>query len=132
MIHALAEHHGDRPMVTAQDVRRDVLGSDSWLTIFVARAVRQELVGYGAVYPIAQLQFGVRGLELHHLYVTPARRGEGIGRRLIAKSVDHARQNGCAYVAVGTDPDNHQAGKVYLAAGFAKRPEVGPRYVLRL
>ncbi|QUJ75873.1 GNAT family N-acetyltransferase [Sulfitobacter albidus] len=130
MIHALAAHHGDAAVITKDTLARDALGAVPWLHVLVAEGARG-LVGYAALCPLAQLQFGVRGMDMHHLFVAPDMRGRGLGRRLTQASVAHARDLGCRYLTVGTHPDNHGAAAAYRAMGFAARPAPGPRFSLR-
>ncbi len=90
------------------------------------------LVGYAALCPTAQMQFGFRGMDLHHLYVNPAIRGAGLGRRLIEACIEVATSLGCAFMVVGTDPQNHGAQAAYKACGFEALPGDGSRFWMRL
>ena len=83
------------------------------------------LVGYGTLCPLVQLQFGARGMDMHHLFVMPQVRRSGVGAALIAACLDHAKDHHCAYMTVGTDPDNSAAQEVYRAAGFEDLPPPG-------
>ena len=60
MIKALAAHHGDAATVTPDRLARDALGEAPWLRLLVAEQAGR-LIGYAALCPLAQLQFGVRG-----------------------------------------------------------------------
>jgi GNAT superfamily N-acetyltransferase len=113
MIHALAAHHGDPPACTPEALLRDAFGPDPWVTLLLA-----EGAGYAALTRQVQLQTGRRGIDLHHLFVSPRSRGTGTGSALVTATCDHARSLGCAVVTVGTDPDNHAAQAFYLARGF--------------
>jgi ribosomal protein S18 acetylase RimI-like enzyme len=126
MVHALAAHHGDAPSVTMDDLRRDALGPQPWIRVLIA-----EGAGYAAMCPLVQLQYGVRGMDLHHLYVGEQVRGRGIGRALIDASLEVARGLGCRYMTVGTDPENVAAQAVYRAIGFEKIGETGPRFRMK-
>ena len=129
MIHALAVHHGDVATVTEQELRRDALGNAPWIRVLVAE--QATLVGYAVLCPLTQLQFGVRGMDMHHLFVVPASRGSGVGRALIAASLAQAKAEGCRYVTVGTHPQNAAAAQVYRAAGFEDLPPPGPRFRMK-
>lgn len=131
MVQALAQHHGDAPQVTLADLRRDCLGDAPWLRVLVAARAGQ-MLGYAALCPLAQMQFGVRGMDMHHLFVVPQARGIGVGRRLIEASLTLARKLECRYMTVGTHPDNHAAGAVYQAMAFQPLPPSGPRFRIRL
>ena len=126
MIHALAAHHGDAPVTTLEDLRRDALGMHPWLQVLVAPGL-----GYAALCPLAQLQFGVRGMDMHHLFVVETARGSGVGRALIDASIAHAKAQECRYLTVGTHPDNRAAQAVYRAAGFEDLPVSGARFRMK-
>lgn len=131
MIRALARHHGDTPEVTEADLRRDLFAAPHWLTVLVAQA-GPGLAGYAALVPLAQLQNGLRGMELHHLYVRDDDRNLGTGSRLVEAAVAHARRLGCAWVTVGTAEDNAAARAFYERRGFLPRPVAGQRLARRL
>ena len=92
----------------------------------------ERLVGHALLFPLAQAQFGSRGMDLHHLFVAEDCRGQGVGRALIDGVLDLATRLGCAYVAVGTQGENARAVAVYDAAGFVLRAPGGLRLVKRL
>lgn len=126
MIHALAAHHGDSAAVTEDDLRRDALGSSPWLRVLVA-----EGVGYAALCPLAQLQFGVRGMDLHHIFVVEAARGLGVGGALINASIACAKGEGARFLTVGTHPDNLSAQDIYRSAGFEEFGAGGVRFRMK-
>lgn len=127
MVHALAAHHGDDAAVTEADLARDLFSARPWMQVLLAETPDGP-VGYAALLPIAQLQKGVRGMELHHLYVAPDDRGSGIGGLLIEAAGDHARRQGCSYMSVGTHPGNLAAQSFYTRRGFSPRPLAGARF----
>jgi GNAT superfamily N-acetyltransferase len=128
MIHALAAHHGDTSTLTLEGLSQEARG---WHCIIVACA-GQDVVGCAALLPMGQLQFGVRGMDMHHLFVVAAHRGRGVGRALIDASIAVSKQLNCKYLTVGTHPDNATVAQVYLAAGFDPLPDSGPRFRIRL
>ncbi|WP_299373341.1 GNAT family N-acetyltransferase [uncultured Tateyamaria sp.] len=132
MICALAAHHGDTPDVNPTQLRRDVFGPQRWFTVLVADMGPKGLVGYTALLPLGQLQMGARGMDMHHLFVRPACRGQGIGKALMDAAQTHCRSLGCKIMTVGTHPDNHAAAQFYQTHGFAPRPASGPRFSMPL
>lgn len=130
MVHALAAHHGDTAVLTSEILSRDLFGIPSWITALVA-TTNAGLCGYAVLTPMTQLQFGVRGMDMHHLYVKPVWRGAGVGRALLDASVAHAKSQHCSFLTVGTAPDNHAAQAFYLAAGLGQRPPSGPRFSIK-
>ncbi|WP_298854105.1 GNAT family N-acetyltransferase [uncultured Ruegeria sp.] len=91
-----------------------------------------EVVGYAALCPLTQLQMGLRGIDMHHLFVERSFRGRGIGRQLIEGSMRKARALCCGYMMVGTHPENSDAQAVYLACGFKQRHGAHPRFCVSL
>lgn len=123
MVHALAVHHGDPVVVTLGDLKRDFFGSHPWVHGLIA--VGQ---GYAALCPLAQVQYGVRGMDVHHLYVEPEARGHGVGRALMDAAQRYAQGLGCRYLTVGTHPDNDAAQAMYRAIGYEGLGPAGPRF----
>jgi ribosomal protein S18 acetylase RimI-like enzyme len=80
---------------------------------------KQDPVGY------SQLRFRfsmwVSGLEaqLDDLFVLPTARRRGVGRQLLAASVETARVRGARVVGLNTNERNQEALRLYAAAGFS-------------
>ena len=113
MVHALAAHHGDPAACTRAALERDLFGPDAFLTVLIAEG------GYTALYPMVSLHWGVRGMEMHHLYVDPARRGSGLGKALVEAAIARTQAEGGRFLALGTHPGNDTARGFYAALGFA-------------
>ncbi|MGC3938935.1 GNAT family N-acetyltransferase [Roseobacter sp. EG26] len=131
MVGKLAEHHGDVATVTLEELARDVLGASPWVRILVAE-LSGDVVGYAALCPMAQMQFGARGMDLQHLFVEEHARRLGAGRALIKASQTRARAEGCKYLSVGTHPDNVMVHGIYPAMGFDPLDPPGPRFRINL
>ena len=58
---------------------------------------------------------------LEELYVTPERRGEGLGRALLDAAVEISRERGATYISLGTSTDDTAALGLYESAGFTNR-----------
>jgi ribosomal protein S18 acetylase RimI-like enzyme len=58
---------------------------------------------------------------LAELYVVPERRGQGIGRALMQASMEVAREQGAAYMDLGTSEDDVAARALYESLGFSNR-----------
>ncbi len=112
MVHALAAHHGDPAACTREALERDLFGPRAFLTVLIAEA------GYTALYPMASLHWGMRGMEMHHLYVQPTQRGTGLGKTLVLAAIDFAKSEGAQFMTLGTHPGNAAARAFYASLGF--------------
>lgn len=134
MIHALSAHHGDPPETTLADVERDLFPSDGppWALALIAAAGAQP-IGYAALYRKPWLERGVRGMELHHLFVSGDWRSRGLGKRLVAEAIELARAAGCTRLSVGASIDNTRAHRFYPSAGFVlSTGPAGPRWKMEI
>jgi ribosomal protein S18 acetylase RimI-like enzyme len=63
------------------------------------------------------------GLEcyLAELYVTPARRGQGLGRALMEAALREARNRGADTMDIGVDEPDFAARRLYESLGFTNR-----------
>lgn len=79
----------------------------------------------------AQLRFrpslytGALDAYLEELYVTPERRGHGLGRALLEAAMEYSKERGAAHIDLGTSEDDAAARALYESAGFTNR-EGGP------
>ena len=131
LVSKLAAYHGDVAALTRREFERNVFGDRPWIYVLVAEA-KGELVGYAALCGLIQLQFGARGMDMHHLFVEEAFRGRGVGHGLVEACMSKARLLSCRYLAVGTDPENQAAQAFYEGLGFARRDAHPPRFSMRL
>lgn len=131
MVEALARHHDDVPQITAEILERDIFGFVPWIYVIIAE-VGGRAVGYAALCPLIKLQVGIRGIDMHHLFVEADFRGSGIGKQLIEGAMQKARELSCSQMSVGTHPDNLSAQAVYLACGFERRDASNPRFRIAL
>lgn len=127
MIGLLAQHHGDTPGLTPADLDRDLFGPQSWAEVLVADGPTG-LMGYAALTRAVQLQHGGRTMDLHHLFVQEAARGQGLGKALVQAAIDLAQSRGCLWLTVGTAPDNLAAQAVYPKLGFKAYVPQGARF----
>lgn len=98
-------HHGVDLSVL---VRPDVV-------FLVARDAGGRAVGCGGV----QLQEGAAG-ELKRMFVSPAVRGQGLARRLLARLEQEAAGRGCEAVRLETGIHQHAAIALYGCAGYER------------
>jgi GNAT superfamily N-acetyltransferase len=63
-----------------------------------------------------------RRMEVKHLYVAPAARGSGIGRRLLNRLEAHARRQGVTWLVLDTNRSLTAAAGLYASDGFVPVP----------
>lgn len=131
MIALHAECHGDTAKISAVDLDRDLFGVHPWITALVAEAGGR-LIGYALLVPMYRAGDGMRGMELHQIFVRRDHRGQGIGRHLVSRARDHARVAGCGYLSVSAATGNFGAHRFYEQMNFRAGPVTGMRYVQAL
>ncbi len=127
MVSALAAHHGDHAELSSDELTTLAFSDQPWITLIVAEFENQ-IAGYAALCPLIQLQWGKKGMDVHHLFVKDTFRKRGIGSRLIDAAVNESLRQGCSYITVGTHPDNTAAQMVYQACGFRLVASSSPRF----
>ncbi|NLJ42421.1 MAG: GNAT family N-acetyltransferase [Bacteroidales bacterium] len=112
----------DRPGTVYFDPTTDALyelfripGSVYW----VAEA-NGSLAGGCGIYPTPGLPDGCA--ELVKFYLLPQWRGKGIGRTLMEKCFDSAREEGYRQLYLESLPELHKAVSMYLKSGFRQIP----------
>lgn len=90
--------HGDpTDHLTAAAIRRDGFGADPEFVVLLAES-GDGLLGYAMFYDAYEPSYAARGVYMADLYVRPAARRLGLGRRLVAAVADHGRRHGRRYV----------------------------------
>lgn len=131
MIAELAAHHGDEAHLTPEQLERDLFGAHPWISGLVAES-GDDLIGYAILVPLYRAQEGVRGMDLHQLFVRAEHRGHGIGQHLVTRARELARQAGCGYLSVSAATGNFAAHRFYEHMDFTARPVTGMRYMQAL
>jgi len=129
MIKALSAHHGDEAQITFDQLERDTMGAHPWVRVLVAE-VEGALIGYAGMIPQSKLHYGLRAMDVHHLFVREAWRSKGAGQALLKACEAEAAALGCANLTIGTAPDNVKAQEVYKAYGFEEMQPGGPQFKL--
>ena len=91
--------------------------------LFIARSA-QKIVGCCALRPLDNADYP-NACEMKRLYVRPALRGCGLGRRLAEAVLQAAQQAGYTYVLLDTLSEMETARAMYQDLGFV---EVAPYY----
>lgn len=76
---------------------------------------------------VALRDLGDGALELKRMYLQPARRGRGLGRRLLTIAIDWARARGASVIRLDTSERMETAQTLYEAYGFRRVPGEAPR-----
>lgn len=74
--------------------------------------------GYIALAFWHSLEFGGRVVVLDELYLAPAHRGRGLGRKSVGFVREWAKKNGAAAVRLEVNHHNKRAKELYLKTGF--------------
>ncbi|SIN39855.1 GNAT family N-acetyltransferase [Micromonospora cremea] len=83
-----------------------------------------ELVGCLQITYIPGLgRHGAERSLIESVRVRSDRRGQGLGRELMAWAIDQARRRGCALVQLTTDKTRQDAHRFYLSLGFVASHE---------
>jgi GNAT superfamily N-acetyltransferase len=70
---------------------------------------------------------GGRALELKRMYLRPASRGRGLGKRLLAIALEWGGANGARVIRLDTSERMEAARALYEAHGFRRVPGEAPR-----
>ncbi|AXY78353.1 GNAT family N-acetyltransferase [Paraflavitalea soli] len=89
-------------------------------SIYYVAIVNDQLMGGAGIFPSDGLPEGT--CELVKMYLLPAARGLGLGKLLIDKALDFAREAGYRQVYLETMPELRKAVSVYEKFGFQYLP----------
>ena len=115
---SLAEFGANKPGTVYYDDTTDhlyELFQQSGSVYFVA-VLDNVVVGGAGIYPSNGLPTGI--CELVKMYLSPAARGIGAGKKLIAKCVEFASENNYHSIYLETMPELKKAVSVYEKLGF--------------
>jgi putative acetyltransferase len=114
----LAEFKANKPGTVYYDDRTDHLFEEFKVdrSIYFVAEFDGKIAGGSGVYPTANLPAGT--CELVKLYLSPAARGKGIGKLLLEKCIDAARELGYSKMYLETMPELKIAIPMYERSGF--------------
>lgn len=113
MLQALADHDGGTAPVASEAALAGALKAG----LIHALIHDQGMVIYYADYSTHR---GEPGLYIQDLFVSPAARGSGLARALVAATLRHQTW-GARYITLGVNPDNAAATRFYAKTGFTRR-----------
>ena len=106
----------DDPEGTHQFIKERLQNGDS--TIFVSINDDESLNGFVQLYPSFCSVSMIPILILYDLFVDPEMRTSGIGRDLMNKARDYARENGFKRLELSTAKDNVIGQSLYESLGY--------------
>ncbi|GHD54416.1 N-acetyltransferase [Thalassobaculum fulvum] len=122
---AEAQDAADYVESTVDDLLRDGFGPAPRFHALLAEAVdpasgRRDAIGLALYYFTYSTWAGRPNLYIEDLYVDPDRRGDGIGRRLVAALARAAVDGGCARLELAVKTDN-RAREFYERLGMVRK-----------
>jgi GNAT superfamily N-acetyltransferase len=118
LIKGLAEYErlGDEVEATEDDIRESLFGDWPGAEVVLAY-VGSELAGFALFFHNFSTFLGRRGLYLEDLFVLPAYRGRGVGRRLLAHLARVALERKCGRMEWWVLDWNESAIRFYQSIG---------------
>lgn len=118
----LAEFGANHPGTVYYDPTTDTLFEvfQKERSYYFVAEINGEVVGGGGVYPTDGLPDDT--CELVKMYLLPQARGTGLGRTLIEKCIDKAKELGYQKIYLETMPELKQALNIYAKFGFEYLP----------
>jgi len=119
---AVYERAGNEVVATEDSLRQSLFGPDS-----PARALMCErdgqAIGYAVYFYSYSTWLGCKGLYLEDLYISPAARGSGAGKRLLRHLAQLAVDEGCGRFEWSVLDWNETAIRFYESFGAAPQSE---------
>jgi len=124
MIVKLASYQKHEAEVTTdqETLRKQLCQSKPPFECLIAE-VDGEAVGFALFYYFYSTWEGRTGLFLEDLYVSACRRSQGLGRALLQRLSELARERGCSRMDWMVQADNHAAQAFYANLGARSLPE---------
>ena len=88
--------------------------------VLLATGPEGTATGFVQMYPGFSSLAAARTFVLYDLFVDPAARQRGVGRRLMEAAADEARRQGAVSMVLSTAKTNHRAQRLYESLGWAR------------
>lgn len=113
-------------VLTDQALQRATQGliEDRALGRILTARLDGELVGVAVISFLWTLEHGGAAAWLDEVYVEPARRRDGIGRKLVEAAMQVARDSGCIALDLEVDAGHEAAERLYERMGFRRHRRV--------
>jgi GNAT superfamily N-acetyltransferase len=89
---AVYEKLSDKVIATEETLSETIFSSNSHVIVYLAE-YKKELAGYAIFFRNFSTFIGRAGIYLEDIYVRPRFRGKGIGKKLLSKVIELAREN---------------------------------------
>ena len=116
------EREPDAVVATEEDLLRDGWGETPRFRALMAE-VEGEAAGFALYFTSYSTWLGHHGIRLEDLYVTPTRRGQGVGKALLARLAKIAVDEGCPRLEWDVLAWNEPAIRVYEKIGATMQHE---------
>jgi ribosomal protein S18 acetylase RimI-like enzyme len=113
-----------KPEAMTAALRRLLVEHDLGLVVIARDGQAGSVVGYGIATFGYDLEFAGRDAFVTELFVTPAQRRRGLGRKLLASLVEALRTRDTRAVHLMVNPVNERARSLYAGAGFVVSPRI--------
>ncbi len=132
MICALCAYHGDEAQVGVAQIDEVFFGPTPIGVALIAKHGTTP-VGYAGITSSMAIHENKTRLDIHHLFVSDAHRGQGIGKALIESAKAYAVKTGALRLTIGTDAGNQTAIATYRAMPeLTEITDAGPRFKVNL
>lgn len=119
MLQKLSDHDGGTyPVASEAALTKGGFGPRPLFRALIAEDARP--LGMAIYYPDFSTHRGEAGVYVQDIWVEPAARGHGLGKRLMAEALRQQDWD-AAYVVLGVSPDNMTAHGFYERLGFRRR-----------
>jgi ribosomal protein S18 acetylase RimI-like enzyme len=124
MLDALIAHSGNPPVTPApaEELARHMSGPRPDIEGVIAER-QGEAVGMVLFFPWLSTWRGRLNLYIQDLYVDPAERRSGLGRRLLAAAAREGKARGCKGLLLAVEVSNMDAARFYARLGFQRIEE---------
>ena len=124
MLDALIAHSGNPPVTPApaEELARHLSGPRPDIEGVIAER-QGEAVGMVLFFPWLSTWRGRLNLYIQDLYVDPAERRSGLGRRLLAAAAREGKARGCKGLLLAVEVSNMDAARFYARLGFQRIEE---------
>lgn len=126
----LREHQITPPTDSLREAIRSVIDTPRYGFILLAAGPDDVVVGVAYASSLLSFEHGGVSGWVEELYVTPARRGQGIGSRLLEKVISTANELGWRALDLEVDAAHERAIPLYLRYQFL--PHSRTRFYLAL